>query len=221
MSLPDYFTTWALIIAVVGNIVKNTDLNKTEGVEIYPLSKYPNSQILPSIHKNHVYGILYRLKLIRFKGAEVNISDVGRLNEYIVESDYRFISKRLPERTTLIDTSTHIKRNDDILDLSAEDMQNLTILRDTFLKMKERKSKVSKTFPTINPKRKLPAPKITVEGIENIAPTNSTVEGIENTAIEPLQIPVGRIPLAENTGFKNILFGKKRKPVTIPHNTVL
>ena len=65
MSLPDYFTTWALLIAVVGNIVKNTDLNKTEGVEIYPLSKNPNSQILPSIHKNHVYGLLYRLKLIK------------------------------------------------------------------------------------------------------------------------------------------------------------
>ena len=224
MDLPDYYSTRALLIAVVGNIVKSTDSNKTEGVEIFPLSTNPKSQILPSIHKNHVYGLLYRLKLIKFKGININICDVNALNSYISESDYRFTSKKIPGvgKITWIDTSIHIKRNDDILDLSAEDIQNLKILRDDFLKMKqESKSKVTKTFPTINPKRKLLAINNTVEGIENTAPTNSTMEGIGNTAIEPLQIPVGRIPLAENTGFKNVLHGRKRQPVNIPKKTVL
>ena len=178
MDLPDYYSTRALLIAVVGNIVKSTDSNKTEGVEIFPLSTNPKSQILPSIHKNHVYGLLYRLKLIKFKGININICDVNALNSYISESDYRFTSKKIPGvgKITWIDTSIHIKRNDDILDLSAEDIQNLKILRDDFSKMKqESKSKVTKTFPTIYPKRKLLAINNTVEGIETTAPTNSTM----------------------------------------------
>ena len=66
------------------------------------------------------------------------------MNSYIEESDYRCISKKIPGvgRITWIDTSIHIKRNDDILDLSAKDIQNLKILRDDFLKIKESKSKV-------------------------------------------------------------------------------